>query len=140
MCSAAGGRGLRTCPPSPFGKGDRCLPGLATQSPPLHPMVLSLDGNLSVGTELLKGAGLTREKKRALPTWKHQLPAVRWGSGPIHQASGGPGKSAFYSLLSGNHQKPQRSALVRQACGSREGTGMGVFSGNLFKISFNEFA
>lgn len=122
--------------------GDKCLPGFSTQSQPLHPTVLDLDRNLSVGTELLKGAGLTREKKRALPTWKHQLPfygALDPSTRP-QEAPGGLGKSSFYSSVLGNHQKPQRLALVHQACGSREGTGLEVFSDNLFKTSFNEFA
>lgn len=49
-------------PPSPFGEGDKCLPDLGTQSQLLHPTVLGLDGNLSVGTVLSKGAGLRGEK------------------------------------------------------------------------------
>lgn len=54
--------------------GDKCLPGFSTQSQPLHPTVLDLDRNLSVGTELLKGAGRPRRPERASSWRSHPRP------------------------------------------------------------------
>ena len=41
-----------------------------------------------------------KREKRVSPTWKHLLPPTRWGSGPVHQASGRlrPGRGSLLSI------------------------------------------
>lgn len=80
LCNAAGGQGLLTSPTSPFGEGDKCLPNLVIQSQPLRPTILGLDGNLSVGTELLKGTGRPRRPERTLSWRSHP-----WPDGALNQ-------------------------------------------------------
>lgn len=95
-------------PPSPFGEGDKCLPDLGTQSQLLHPTVLGLDGNLSVGTVLSKGAGL-RGGKTAL---QHESPTCHPFTEELdpstrpQEAQGGPG-SLSIPHLQGTTRSPR---------------------------------
>lgn len=57
-----------------------------------------------------------KREKRVSPTWKHLLPPTRWGSGPVHQASGGSGQAGEVFLPSLPVREPPEAPDLGQGC------------------------
>lgn len=112
LCEAAGRGGLWVPTPSPWGGGRR-LSHLGIQAQSLHPTLWGPDRSLSDGTELSRGAGLTRRKKGHYWSRNAALPPCQQGiwTHPAGLRDSRWDREAFLHPVSSRTTRPHRLRL-----------------------------